>query len=357
MAGGCDEHVGVSHPGFLELASPRAVGVEHGRGIEPVGEKFAAFLVVFDHRYVEAIALFEDLGQQEAGFASSGNNDVLSRWWLVFEKLTDRVDFSDVADQGDMVSDRKDVRRSGDDASLGIGDHADTDFTGEVEVDQLPPDRLGILNDRDLLDLDLALGEVFQGKQSVGTDGPGEGQGGEFLEAEETRESEVLGDVDRAGVEIGRMLDSRHAPSGSHLPGDARTDDVHLVRIGQGQAEFSRGSPGVEQDGGIAGVAVDGVHIEPVLDLGQRRSGLVDDEDVVVSRTKYSGDRGTDCPGTQDDDIHVGSLGASPDSRATMCSHRGLFRQASSIRRSSSTRPPTIVSSRIRGTSSSVTPP
>ncbi|GIT28850.1 MAG: hypothetical protein Ct9H300mP1_08960 [Planctomycetaceae bacterium] len=70
------------------------------------------------------------------------------------------------------------------------------------------------------------------------------------------------------------------------------------------------------------------------LDLGQRRSGLVDDEDVVVSRTKYSGDRGTDCPGTQDDDIHVGSLGASPDSRATMCSHRGLFRQASSIRRS-----------------------
>ena len=130
MAGGGDEHVGVSHPGFLELASPRAVGVEHGRGFEPVGEKFAAFLVVFDHRHVEAIALFEDLGQQEAGFASSGNNAVLSRWWLVFEKLTDRVDFSDVADQGDMVSDRKDVRRSGDDASLGIGDHADTDFAG-----------------------------------------------------------------------------------------------------------------------------------------------------------------------------------------------------------------------------------
>ncbi|GIT28851.1 MAG: hypothetical protein Ct9H300mP1_08970 [Planctomycetaceae bacterium] len=110
--------------------------------------------------------LFEDLGQQEAGFASSGKTTCCRGGGCV-RKLTDRVDFSDVADQGDMVSDRK---KSVGPAmmlarNLGICRHG---FPGEVEVDQLPPHRLGILNDRDLLDLDLALGEVFQGKQSVG---------------------------------------------------------------------------------------------------------------------------------------------------------------------------------------------
>ncbi len=63
------------------------------------------------------------------------------------------------------------------------------------------------------------------------------------------------------------MVDSRGASSGPHFTRNTRTDNVHFVGAGECEAEFGRGDSGLEQCDGVAGVAADGVDIEPVLEF------------------------------------------------------------------------------------------
>ena len=207
MAGAGDKHAGGADPGLFELAASCCVGVENGGGVQLFGEPFAAFLVALDQRHVEMATVLEHPGKREADFTATGDDHVLSRRWLVLEDLADRVEFAMSSDQSDTVTDRDDIVGRGDHGSFGVGDQSDQRFTGKIEFVESSSGCVGVLLDGHFLHFDSALGEVFQGQQARNPDLASQCQGGQVLETDEPGQSEVVGNIEGGGVQVGRVVD------------------------------------------------------------------------------------------------------------------------------------------------------
>ena len=109
--------------------------------------------------------------------------------------------------------------------------------------------------------------------------------------------------IDR--VEIGLAAQPGNlALDGKDRMRDLAGDHVHLVRIGRGDDHVGIARPGPVEHVGVAGEAVDPLHVQRFGGPADKVGVVVDHRDVVLLAAQMAGDLPAHLAGPADDDLH-----------------------------------------------------